>query len=183
MPEILVLGPLRIVADNGQEVAPNSDLQRTLLAVLVARRERVVSADELIDALWGDRLPEHPVSALQSQIFRLRRLLRDADSIGTEGAGYRLRLPADRIDAGRFEELVATARGHRTDPADAISHYDDALVLWRGRAFEDATDAEAPRLEAARLEELRVAAAEEEAILLLEAGRPGDAAAMASFAV
>jgi predicted ATPase/DNA-binding SARP family transcriptional activator len=184
VPEILVLGPLRIVADNGREVAPTSDLQRTLLAVLAARRGRAVSADELIDALWGDRLPEHPASALQSQIFRLRRLLGDADSIGTEGAGYRLHLPADGIDAERFEVLVATARGHRADTAEAIGRYDDALVLWRGRAFEDAAEAEAPRLEAVRLEELRVTAAEERALLLLQAGRPGEAAAsLASTAV
>src|SRR5688572_548268 len=58
--DILVLGPVRVVAVDGQEVAPKSGRQVTLLAVLAARRDRVVSVDELVDALWGDDLPARP---------------------------------------------------------------------------------------------------------------------------
>ena len=63
----------------------------TLLAVLAARRDRVVSVDELVDPLWGDDLPARPTAALQSQVFRLRRVLADPVCLSTEGAGYRLR--------------------------------------------------------------------------------------------
>jgi predicted ATPase/DNA-binding SARP family transcriptional activator len=174
--EILVLGPVRVVADDGQEMAPRSDLQRTLLAVLAAHRDRVVSVDELIDAMWGDRLPERPVPTLHSQVFRLRRLLGDADCISTEGAGYRLRVPSDRVDSARFENLAAAARRHGDDRERAIDLYDAALALWRGRAFADADAADAVRGEAIRLEELRTRAGEERAVLLLEGGRSADAA-------
>ena len=150
MPDLLVLGPLRVVAGDGAEVAPRSQRQRVLLAFLVARRDRVVSTDELIDALWGDGLPERPGPSLQSQIFRLRQLLGDADSVATEGAGYRLRLPPDRIDAGRFEDLLANARRHHTDVERSIGLHDDAFVLWRGRADADADEPEVVRVEAVR---------------------------------
>lgn len=177
MSDILVLGPVRVVTGAGQAVAPPSDLQRTLVAVLAARRDRVVSVDELIEALWGDRLPARPGPALQSQVFRLRRLLADPSCVATDGAGYRLRLSSGRLDAGRFEELVADARRHHNDPERAVGVYDDALALWRGRAYEEVADHDPVRSEAARLEDLRVAAAEERATLLLAAGRPDDAAA------
>ncbi|HZI43733.1 MAG TPA: BTAD domain-containing putative transcriptional regulator [Ilumatobacter sp.] len=175
--DILVLGPVRVVAVDGQEVAPKSGRQVTLLAVLAARRDRVVSVDELVDALWGDDLPARPTAALQSQVFRLRRMLADAACLSTEGAGYRLRLPAERVDAGGFEWLVADARRHRDDPERAIGVYDDALALWRGAAYAEVADRDAVRAEAVRLEELRVAAAQERASVLLTVGRPDDAAA------
>jgi predicted ATPase/DNA-binding SARP family transcriptional activator len=175
--DILVLGPVRATSGGGQEVAPASGRQLTLLAALAARRDRVVSVDELVDALWGDDLPERPTAALQSQVFRLRRLLADPACLSTEGAGYRLRLPAERLDAGGFERLVADARRHRDDPERAIGVYDDALALWRGSAYAEVADHDAVRADVLRLEELRVAATQERASLLLTVRRPDDAAA------
>jgi predicted ATPase/DNA-binding SARP family transcriptional activator len=176
VPEIAVLGAVAVVDSDGRDVAPRSGLQRTLLALLVACRDRVVGADELVDVLWGDRLPARPTAALQSQVFRLRRLLGDPACITTEATGYRLRLPADRIDACRFEHLVADAcRGG--DRMKSIERYEAALALWRGRAYADALGHPAVDVEASRLEELRAAAAEERAELLIATGRPAEAAA------
>ncbi len=175
--DILVLGPVRVVAGDGQEVAPKSGRQVTLLAVLAARRDRVVSVHELVDALWGDDLPARPTAALQSQVFRLRRVLADPACLSSEGAGYRLRLPAARVDAGGFERLVADARRHHDDPEGAIGLYDDALALWRGSAYAEVVDHDVVRAEAVRLEELRVTAAQERASLLLRVRRPDDAVA------
>lgn len=175
--DILVLGPVGVLAGDGRQVAPKSGLPRTLLAVLAARRDQVVSVDELVDALWGNDLPVRPAAALQSQVFRLRRLLADPGCLCTEGGGYRLRLAPERLDAGRFAQLVADARRHRADSERAIRVYDDALGLWRGRAYAEVADHDAVRSEALRLEDLRVAAAEERATLLLTSGRADEAAA------
>ena len=51
-----------------------------------------VSADRLIDALWGDGQVAHPVNALQAQIGQLRRTL-GATAIVTSNAG-------DALDIG-----------------------------------------------------------------------------------
>ena len=91
MPEIAVLGAVAVIDGDGRHVAPRSALQRRLLAVLVACRDRVVGADDLAEVLWGDRLPSRPTAALQSQVFRLRRLLGDQACIATEATGSRSR--------------------------------------------------------------------------------------------
>src|SRR5580693_4272838 len=45
--------------------------QRALLALLALRPGQPVSADRLIDVLWGDGQAAHPPSALQAQISPL----------------------------------------------------------------------------------------------------------------
>ena len=51
-----VLGPLS-VSLHGGAVSLGGRKQRTLLAVLLLDRNRAVSRDLLIDALWGERPP------------------------------------------------------------------------------------------------------------------------------
>jgi hypothetical protein len=47
----------------------------TVLALLALQRGKPVSADQLIEALWGDGQVANPVNALQAQIGQLRRTL------------------------------------------------------------------------------------------------------------
>jgi DNA-binding SARP family transcriptional activator len=47
--------------------------QRALLALLALQRGRPVSADRLIDLLWGDGQAANPANALHTQIGQLRR--------------------------------------------------------------------------------------------------------------
>ena len=65
-----------------------------------------VSADRLIDQLWGDGQTAKPANALQAQIVQLRRTL-GASAIVTSESGYALDISAADLDAARFEELVA----------------------------------------------------------------------------
>jgi predicted ATPase/DNA-binding SARP family transcriptional activator len=175
-----VLGPVMVVGDDGRPVPPQGTRARLLVAVLAARRGRVVTVDELVDALWGDEQPEHPAAALQSQIHRLRRQLGSAgEAVATVGAGYRLDGRDDLVDAARFEATVAAADAHAADPDVALAFLDEGLGLWRGRAFLEVADHDAIRSEALRLEELRAAAAETRAELLLAIGRVDEAAAAA----
>jgi Bacterial transcriptional activator domain len=54
--EFLVLGSLEVVSD-GRSLPLGGAKQRAVLAVLVLNANRVVSIDQLIDALWGERAP------------------------------------------------------------------------------------------------------------------------------
>lgn len=177
MPGIAVLGPIRVIGDDGQPAAVGSRRQCVLLAVLVSRLDRVVSADELVEALWAEELPEHPAAALQSQVFRLRRQLPAAAvEVATEGSGYRLLADRDQVDATRFEDLVARAAASRSEPATAVGVLDDALSLWRGRAYLEVADHYEVLAEASRLEEVRADATEQRAALLVDLGDTSAAA-------
>jgi DNA-binding response OmpR family regulator len=63
--------------------------QRALLALLALNRGNPVSADRLIDQLWGDGQTAKPANALQAQIVQLRRTL-GASAIVTSESGYAL---------------------------------------------------------------------------------------------
>jgi predicted ATPase/DNA-binding SARP family transcriptional activator len=175
-----VLGPLEVHADDGAVVALRSMRQRVLLAVLASRCGRVVPTDDLVDALWPDRLPANPGASLQSQLHRLRRQLDGTGAtISTDEVGYRLEGPAEQVDAARFERLVADADAPGLGPARALASLDEALALWRGRPYSVGAVPTALEAEASRLEELRASALEGRCELLLAAGRPAEAAAVA----
>ncbi|WP_421733521.1 BTAD domain-containing putative transcriptional regulator [Cellulomonas sp.] len=171
--EVGVLGPLELRED-GRTVEVLGGQQRALLAVLVARRGRVVPADVLIEALWGEEPPRTATHTLHTHASRLRRSqgvpLRAVDG------GYLLELGAERVDGARFEALVA---GAAAGPAtEAVRLLEEALALWRGPAFGRAADLVAVRGEALRLDEARCAAREQLASALHHAGRAADAVAV-----
>jgi WD40 repeat protein len=72
----------------------------------------------------------------------------------------------------RFEALVGRGRALLgTDPAGGVRLFGEALGLWRGPALDDLARQPSLRPEAARLEELRVAATEERVAAELDLGR------------
>ena len=92
------------MTDDGERT-PSGDLQRSALALLALNAGKVVSADRLIEELWGDLAPANPLNSVQSLISQLRRLL-GSERIVTKPPGYLLDLDPDAIDALRFERLV-----------------------------------------------------------------------------
>jgi DNA-binding SARP family transcriptional activator len=171
-----VLGPLLVVRDDGTPAAVPSALRQLLLTVLAAAG-RALTAEELADRLWPDRIPDDPRAALQSHVSRLRRQLGPAAAwLVTTGSGYRLECPPERVDAARFERLLAAARGRDGGPAAVCDLLDTALGLWRGPAYGEFADHPALAPAAARLEELRIEATELRAEALLDLGRPAEAA-------
>jgi DNA-binding SARP family transcriptional activator len=161
--EYSVLGPLEVRVD-GRTIAIGRGKQRALLAVLALNAGRVVSAERLIDELWGDAPPATAATALQVYISRLRKSLGER-AIVTREPGY---LVEGDVDVRRFEELVAAAR--RSEPARAAQLLSEALGLWRGAAL---SDCELP-LEAARLEEQRLTALEQRIEADLASGRSSE---------
>ncbi|MFJ6155058.1 BTAD domain-containing putative transcriptional regulator [Micromonospora profundi] len=159
-----VLGPLAVTTDAGEPVVVPGTKVRALLADLLTNRNRVVSADRLIDDLWGEDSPANPAGALQVRVSQLRKALNDAepgarDLVESRPPGYLLRV--DAIDADRFGELA------RCTDVDRLT---EALALWRGDAYADVADAEFVRAEATRLAEQRLAVHERRAEARLARG-------------
>ncbi|MFF5295510.1 AfsR/SARP family transcriptional regulator [Paractinoplanes globisporus] len=150
-----ILGPLLPAVTAGRD--------RVVLALLLLHTDRVVSVGELVEAVWGDDPPSTARAQLQACVSRLRRVLPDF-AIGTDPAGYRLRVGADELDALVFARLVARARAGN-DPA----LFRQALDLWRGEALVG-IDSRSVRTAATALDEQYAAAVEEWAELELAAG-------------
>src|SRR5215469_16555335 len=151
--------------------------------MLATRANRVVSRGELVDAVWGEQPPATAEGGIYTYVAGLRRVLEPdrprrapARVIVSGGGGYMLRLDPGCLDSGRFEECIGQARSLREsgDPATAERAVAEALALWRGLAFAGVPGpfAEAERR---RLGELRTAAAEDRADLLLALGRAAEA--------
>ena len=158
--EVRILGPLEVEED-GESIPIGSPKERAVLEVLALRAGDTVGTETLIDALWGFEPPRSAANSLQSHVSRLRRTL-PVGAISTEGAGYRLAVSPEDVDAYRFERLVA-AGGQAVDGGDhrrAVGLLDRALELWRGRPFIDLSDSQLRIGQAVRLEELYLAAAE-----------------------
>lgn len=157
---VTVLGSIAAVS-GGDHVAASAN-QRLFIAMLAANAGQVVSADLLIESLWGDALPSRPQAALQNLVSRIRARLAgpDLDAIQTRAPGYVLAPDHASVDRIEFEQRVERARSCDDDAA-AIEVYDSALELWRGMPYVEFADVPALRTDAVRLEEVRATAREE----------------------
>ncbi|MEU2830555.1 BTAD domain-containing putative transcriptional regulator [Streptomyces lavendulae] len=164
---IRVLGSCTAERD-GEPIPLGGHRQRSVLALLVAARGRVVSVDRMIEELWQGAPPARAISSLQAYVSNLRRLLEPGRAPRTPARllvstppGYALRLPEEAVDARRFERLLGEARERlAADPDAARGLLGEALALWRGPAYADSADEPWSHPEIMRLGELRLAARE-----------------------
>jgi DNA-binding SARP family transcriptional activator len=152
-----LLGPLEVLAADGEPLVLGGQKQRGVLALLLLRANQVVSTESLIAALWGESPPRTTATSLQNVIVSLRKLL-GPDALETRPPGYRLVADADAIDLARFERLVASARG--LEPADQAERLGEALALWRGEPLGDLSLETYVIGDVRRLEELRLSTIE-----------------------
>lgn len=176
---IAVLGPVRV--EDREALGPRD---RVVLAALALRRGEAASAEQLADALWGEQPPASWAKVVQGCVVRLRKRLGPA-AIVTDPEGYRLVLPVDEVDAHRFEHLVQRGRELLTfgEPERAAHVVAEGLALWRGPALAELDGWSPARVEAARLEELRLDAQEVLLEAALRAGRYRDVLAEAQARV
>ena len=175
---IRVLGSIE-AETNQTPISLGGPRQRAVLALLVVARGQVVSIDRLIEDLWSGQPPAQALKTLQSYVSNLRRLLEagraprtPARLLVSAAPGYALRLPADAVDAFRFERLCRRARDAMADrPHEARSLLDEALALWRGPAFAEVVDEPWAVAEVRRLEELRLSARELRVAAALSTGK------------
>ncbi|MGW5420014.1 AfsR/SARP family transcriptional regulator [Streptomyces sp. NPDC003943] len=135
-----LLGPLTVHGAAGPLVIGSTKV-RTVLGILLLRRGRVVSADELRTALWGTAPPATAASSLHNHVARLRRALGpdDAGRLRSVPTGYVLDVAHGALDSDAHEDLLSTARAARLreDWEDVRRACVSALALWRGSPLAD----------------------------------------------
>ncbi len=182
MVRLRVLGPIEAEVA-GRPVDPGGPRQRAVLALLLVGRGEVVSVDRMIEQLWRGEPPPRAIASLQAYVSNLRRLLEPhrpqrtpATLLVSRAPGYALRLPADTVDAWRFEDLLHQAqRVAAGAPEKALDLLGEGLALWHGPAYAEVADEQWAAPEAARLGELRLVARELAVELTVRLGRATEA--------
>ena len=150
MPDFLLLGPFE-VREGERLVELRRRKHRALLALLALRAGEPVSADVVIEELWGGNPPKTARDALHNYVSQLRKQLGEG-TIETRGNGYLL---DGDLDLVRFERLVEEARGAAT-VEERAAKLREALALWRGPPLADLAYEPFAGAEIERLEELHV---------------------------
>jgi predicted ATPase/DNA-binding SARP family transcriptional activator len=168
-----LLGALEVFDDDGNEITVAGAKLRALLAVLALHVGRVVPADYLVDALWGEDPPAAVRNGLQGLASKLRRALGSSDLVVMRNEGYVLDLPPDVVDVERFERRAADGRalaviGELERAVDVLA---DADSLWRGEPLAEFAYDDFAVSAIARLSESRLALLEERLDLELRLGR------------
>ncbi len=172
-----VLGPVQAWRGDA-EVPLGPPQQRAVLAVLLLRRRRPVTVDELVDAVWGEDPPAKAVPIVRTYVSQLRALL-DADRVRYRtgevlqrvARGYAIQTPEHSVDAAVFEDKVRAA-GELRDRGEAATARDllhAALAMWKGGPLSGVPGPHA-EAERARLGELQLNATETRLELDLECG-------------
>jgi predicted ATPase/DNA-binding SARP family transcriptional activator len=175
--EFRILGPVEVVAD-GMPVHLGGRQRRTVLAILLVHAGESVSTDRLVDELWGDTPPGAARKTVQAHVAHLRKALNiEGDILVSADDGYVIRIDPDLVDAQRFERMVEEGRSLRaSEPSRSADKLSEALGIFRGAPLAGvADDAFSLRVEASRLEDVRLAAVEDHLESRLAAG---DAAAV-----
>jgi hypothetical protein len=193
--QVRVLGPTEVTRDE-HPVDLGTRKQRALVAALVLHGGRAVGVDTLVDLLWGDAPPASVGGTLHAYVAGLRRALEPdrppraaATLLVTVDGGYALRLPADAVDARRFDDGVTqvhrrlhAGRGPDEPPgvpveltAAELAALDDRLSVllddWHGTPYAELDDAAAATAERSRLAELRLLALEDRALVRMVLGQ------------
>ncbi len=129
---LAVLGPVRCDRA-GTPVHLGPARRQAVLVALALRAGRVVSREQLLDGVWGERPPPTGVKVLPSYVYGLRKRLdppgtQPEDSlIRAESGGYRLLGEQLRLDSEELEAYAAESRS-----MGELAPLDRALALVRG---------------------------------------------------
>jgi YVTN family beta-propeller protein len=188
--EFRILGPLE-VRDGSRRLVLGGERQRAVLAILLLYRNEVVSAERLIDELWGETPPAAARQTLRAYVSKLRRAMATngaAPAVGgdserepcdgvllTRGHGYVLKVLPGELDLDRFVDAAERGRDALATgrPEDAARVLREALALWRGVPLAEFSYEGFAQSAIAHCEELHLGAVEErvEADLVLGQAR------------
>ncbi|OIJ85277.1 AfsR/SARP family transcriptional regulator [Streptomyces colonosanans] len=157
----------------GTAWTPSAAKHRQVLALLALRAGHTVPMWELVDELWGDSPPRSAQATLQTYMMQLRRAITAAsvksgtecrvkEILATTHGGYVLNIGPGFVDALEHESLAAAGltaarRGEHTRASELLNQ---AVSLWRGDALSDVVQGPPLKVEALRLEELRLSVLE-----------------------
>jgi YVTN family beta-propeller protein len=158
---------------DGRRVDLSSRRERALLGVLLLNLGEVVSADALIDSVWGERAPASARHLVHEYVSRIRGAFGDGSLIATRAPGYAVECDSCELDAARFAELVGVARSAVAagEFDAALQGFDQALGLWRGDVLCDLVLEGDARAAAARLDDQRRAVQSERVEVALALGQ------------
>jgi DNA-binding SARP family transcriptional activator/tetratricopeptide (TPR) repeat protein len=133
--EFRLLGDIEVGVGN-QQIDLGHARQRCVLVALLIDANHAVPVDQLVDRVWGERVPHRARDTLYSYLSRLRQILAPADGVGLarKPGGYALTVDPMAVDLHRFHHLITEARKAKTEDS-ALDHFEQALGLWRGEAF------------------------------------------------
>jgi DNA-binding SARP family transcriptional activator len=140
---VTLLGPVRATLD-GVRLELGPARQRAVFAALAARAGRVLSRDEIVDAVWGENAPATAGGSVSTYVCGLRRLLEPDRAPRTAGrllpsvaGGYLLDIDPDAVDTHRFAARRAEAQRYAAadDPGAAIAAAGRALALWENTPY------------------------------------------------
>jgi predicted ATPase len=116
----------------GRREISGSRLQ-ALLALLAGSPGAGCGTSRLVDALWPDEQPEHPVKALQVLVSRARARLGHEVIVSTPN-GYRLSLREDQVDASALLTSASESekRSRAGDHLAALGLAESGLALCQG---------------------------------------------------
>ncbi|GAA1065809.1 MULTISPECIES: BTAD domain-containing putative transcriptional regulator [Streptomyces violaceusniger group] len=119
------------VSRGGEALSVPGARLRCLAARLALAGGRTVGAGVLVEAIWGAEPPAEPVHALQTLVWRLRKVLGSADAVTQVADGYRLAVRDADVDVLRFERQAAAGREslHAGDPRAAVDVLGAAVTL------------------------------------------------------
>jgi DNA-binding SARP family transcriptional activator len=189
-----VLGSTGVEGPQGAVPLP-ARKPRSILAALALTPGTTVSADRLVDLVWGDDAPAGAHGTVHAYISGLRRVLEPdlaprarPTVIVTTDDGYRLDLDPQAVDAVAFTREVR-ARHRALSPlwsqlstgpdaswpgrAEVTAHVEaleEVLRSWSGTAYADLGDHPDVLADRAALDELRATAEEDTALGLLALG-------------
>lgn len=131
-----ILGPLEVRID-GEPLQVGGPRVQAVLAALMLQEGGEISADSLIDVVWGDDPPPTVRTSLQVHISRIRSSLAALgarDLLTTHGSAYVLAMAPDQLDAAVFRRRVSDGRALLGDGSvgEALEALAEALGLWRG---------------------------------------------------
>lgn len=156
--KIRVLGPLEIT-ENGRRVQLGRPKQQRVLGVLATAAGRLVSLDELIAELWGERPVPSAAANVRLYVSELRRILGGTGissfALERTGSGYILHLGDENLDLLEYVRDAYWGRRayHNGDFTEAARHLQRGWARWRGWVCDglprgDVMRARAPAVEA-----------------------------------
>jgi len=124
----------RYELQRGGEVRPIEPQVFDVLVLLVRERDRVVTKEELLDTVWGDRFVSE--SALTSRIKAARRAVgddgtRQAVIATAHGRGYRMVVPVHERGGNGRSELRAPPPLHDVHPLALLERDEPLAELTR----------------------------------------------------
>lgn len=155
-----------------------SEMLKKLMVYILLHRDRPVSAQVLLEALWEEDETDNPIGALKNLMYRLRRALKatfgDQKFILTSPGAYSWNPEIEaELDIERFERYIKSARNNKNEKM-VIENYEKALQLYQGDFMDNVLDEHWAVAAATYYRSLHLSATKELADLYMLTGRYQD---------